>query len=140
MREIHAERAKATALCVSLKCQISQKACYMRLTAAGSSGAGIGRSRDELLVDATKDLDYIRAILVGMESQTGKLHREMALVRSQGAVGQEVQIGRFTFSHYPAVKLFSETLMHGNYRVCLDAVSVLHAIDGSYVNQDQATG
>jgi hypothetical protein len=91
-------------------------------------------------VDAIKDLEYIKAILVGMESPMGKLQREMAMVQSQGAAGQEVQIGRFTFIGYPAVKLFSENVMHGNYGVCLDAVSVLHAIDGSYVDPDQATG
>jgi hypothetical protein len=133
MREIHAERAKAMALYRS----VSQKAWDMRAaSAAGSSRAGTARSQDELLVGVTKDLDHIKAILVGMESQMGKLQREMAMGRSQGAAGQQVQIGRFTFIEYPAVKLFSETVMHGNYGVCLDAVSVLHATDGSYVDPD----
>jgi Asp-tRNA(Asn)/Glu-tRNA(Gln) amidotransferase C subunit len=104
-----------------------------QMRADGSRAVGL--SPDEKA--ALAEIGPIKTMAMGSQANLGKLQLEMSMVRSRAA-GQGVQIGRFNFSSYPELRLFVETKMKDNYGLILDVVSLLHSIDASYVDPDQA--
>jgi hypothetical protein len=105
-----------------------------QLRAEGTGTMG-GLSADDKA--ALAEIGPLKIMAMGSHANLGKLQLEMSMVRSRAA-GQGVQIGRFNFSSYPELRLFVETKMKGNYGLILDVVSLLHSIDASYVDPDQA--
>lgn len=109
----------------------------LRLKIEANQKAGSGLMTKELYQDLVARLGTMEELTLGPDSRLGKLQFELGLVRARAA-GQGVKLGRFGFNTYAEVKLFVETKMNNNYGLCFDAVSLLHSIDGSYVDPDQA--
>jgi hypothetical protein len=129
MRQLGAMQTKgyqATSRVLELQRQVNQ---------LHVEGTGSGLSADEKA--ALAEIGPIKTTALGSHANLGKLQLEMSMVRLRAA-GQGVQIGRFNFSSYPELRLFVETKMKGNYGLILDVVSLLHSIDASYVDPDQA--
>jgi hypothetical protein len=63
---------------------------------------------------------------------------EVSVLRARAA-GQAVRMGGFIFNSYEELKLFvEEHVPRGNFGLFVDAVSLLHSIDASYVDPDRA--